>query len=86
MCHAFIQTLHIIYIDRAATRVIYNSPASRPVLFFRSDTPPVVLVTAERDAGLRQLAAERGWGMMAKPVKPPALRALMSQLLIRHRG
>lgn len=48
--------------------------------------PPVVLVTAERDAGLREMAAERGWGMMAKPVKPPALRALMSQLLIRHRG
>ncbi|MGS7836197.1 hybrid sensor histidine kinase/response regulator [Stenotrophomonas maltophilia] len=48
--------------------------------------PPVVLVTAERDAGLREMATERGWGMMAKPVKPPALRALMSQLLIRHRG
>ena len=48
--------------------------------------PPVVLVTAERDAGLREMAAERGWGMMAKPVKPPALRALMTQLLLRHRG
>jgi histidine kinase len=36
--------------------------------------------------GIAEMAAERGWGMMAKPVKPPALRALMSQLLIRHRG
>ncbi|MGE6334206.1 hybrid sensor histidine kinase/response regulator [Stenotrophomonas sp. NPDC077659] len=48
--------------------------------------PPVVLVTAEQDAALREMAAERGWGMVPKPVKPPALRALMSQLLVRHRG
>ena len=46
-------------------------------------SPPVILVTAERDALLRRQAAERGWGFLAKPVRPPALRALMSQTLLR---
>jgi len=48
-------------------------------------TPPVILLTAERDASLRRQAAERGWGFLAKPVRPPALRALMSQTLLRIR-
>jgi histidine kinase len=48
-------------------------------------SPPVILVTAERDASLRRTAAERGWGFLAKPVRPPALRALMSQTLLRIR-
>ena len=48
-------------------------------------TPPVILVTAERDASLRRQAGERGWGFLAKPVRPPALRALMSQTLLRIR-
>jgi histidine kinase len=46
-------------------------------------TPAVILVTAERDATLRRQAAERGWGFLAKPVRPPALRALVSQTLLR---
>lgn len=48
-------------------------------------SPPVILVTAERDGMLRRQSAERGWGFLAKPVRPPALRALMSQMLLRHR-
>ena len=48
-------------------------------------SPPVILVTAERDGMVRRQAAERGWGFLAKPVRPPALRALMSQMLLRHR-
>ncbi len=48
--------------------------------------PPVILVTAERDEALRAMAAEHGWGFLSKPVRPPALRALMTQLLLRHRG
>ena len=48
-------------------------------------TPPVILLTAEQDATLRRQAAERGWGFLAKPVRPPALRALMSQTLVRGR-
>ena len=48
-------------------------------------SPAVLLVTAERDATLRRQAAERGWGFLAKPVRAPALRALMSQTLLRMR-
>ena len=48
-------------------------------------SPPVILLTAERDSTLRRQAAERGWGFLAKPVRPPALRALMSQTLLRMR-
>jgi len=46
--------------------------------------PPVILVTAERDEALR--ARECNWGFLPKPVKPPALRALMTQLLLRNVG
>lgn len=48
--------------------------------------PPVILVTAERDEALKAHAAENGWGFLLKPVRPPALRALMTQVLLRHRG
>lgn len=48
--------------------------------------PPVILVTAERDDALKENAAENGWGFLSKPVRPPALRALMTQLLVRHRA
>lgn len=48
--------------------------------------PPVILVTAERDDALKQHASENGWGFLSKPVRPPALRALMTQLLVRHRA
>ncbi len=47
--------------------------------------PPVILVTAERDDALKAQAADNGWGFLSKPVRPPALRALMTQLLLRHR-
>ena len=47
-------------------------------------SPAVILVTAERDATLRRQAAERGWGFLAKPVRAPALRALVSQTLLRQ--
>jgi histidine kinase len=47
--------------------------------------PPVILVTAERDDALKAQAVENGWGFLSKPVRPPALRALMTQLLVRHR-
>lgn len=48
--------------------------------------PPVILVTAEREDALKAQATENGWGFLSKPVRPPALRALMTQLLVRHRG
>jgi histidine kinase len=60
-----------------------------PTLYARlcerwGSAPPVILVTAERDEALRALALERGWGFLAKPVKPAALRALMTQLHVRR--
>jgi Signal transduction histidine kinase regulating C4-dicarboxylate transport system len=45
--------------------------------------PQVVLVTADRDEAVRALAEERGWAYLSKPVRPPALRGLMTQLLLR---
>ncbi|KRA53903.1 histidine kinase [Pseudoxanthomonas sp. Root65] len=60
-----------------------------PTLYTRlcerwGSAPPVILVTAERDEAMRALALERGWGFLAKPVKPAALRALMTQLHVRR--
>jgi len=46
--------------------------------------PPVILVTAEHDEELKAQAQANGWGFLAKPVRPPALRSLMMQLLLRH--
>jgi len=59
-----------------------------PALFARlcerwNATPRVILVTAEPDPALRALAQERGWGFLSKPVRAPALRALMTQMLLR---
>ena len=45
--------------------------------------PQVIVITAAREEALRTLFLERGWGYLAKPVRPPALRALMMQLLLR---
>ncbi|MFT4246735.1 MAG: PAS-domain containing protein [Pseudomonas sp.] len=45
--------------------------------------PAVILITAERDEALRTLAAGNGWGFLSKPVRPAALRALMSQMLLK---
>jgi histidine kinase len=50
------------------------------------DSPPVILVTAERDEALRALAQAEGWGFLNKPVRPSALRALMTQLMLRRAG
>jgi histidine kinase len=59
-----------------------------PALFARlcerwNAAPRVILVTAEPDPALRALAQERGWGFLSKPVRAPALRALMTQMLLR---
>lgn len=62
-----------------------DGPALYPQLCERWQTePPAILVTAERDDALRLRAQDNGWGFLSKPVRPPALRALMSQLLLRR--
>lgn len=46
--------------------------------------PRVILVTAETDPVLREHARDLGWGFLLKPVRPPALRALVTQMLMRR--
>ena len=47
-------------------------------------SPQVILVTTEHHIALRRQAAEKGWGFLLKPVRPAALRALISQMLLRR--
>ncbi|PPU92168.1 hybrid sensor histidine kinase/response regulator [Xanthomonas albilineans] len=46
--------------------------------------PRLILVTGEMDTALRALAQQNGWGLLIKPVRAPALRALMTQMLLRR--
>lgn len=62
-----------------------TGPALYPQLVERwGQAPPVILITAERDEAIQQLAREHDWGLLPKPVRPPALRALMMQTRLRH--
>ena len=62
-----------------------NGPDLYPLLCERwQATPPVILVTAGHDEAIRELARAHGWGILNKPVRPPALRALIRQLLLRR--
>jgi len=45
--------------------------------------PQVILITAEHGHTIPALAARHGWAYLPKPVRPPALRALMTQLRLR---
>lgn len=64
-----------------------RGPEAMPALQQRwGRAVPVILVTAERDDALREQARAAGWGFLAKPVRPAALRALMTQLLLRGAG
>jgi len=46
---------------------------------------PAALVTADRTAAVRTLAEERGIPVVTKPVKPAALRAVISGLVAQRR-
>ncbi|MGO3127051.1 MAG: PAS-domain containing protein [Luteimonas sp.] len=48
-----------------------------------SAVPLVILVTGESDPTLRAQARDAGQGFLPKPVRPPALRALMMQMRLR---
>ena len=83
-----VQVLFGIAGKAAPERMVMGAGHHGPDVFAQlcqrwGQTPAVILVTAERDATLRRQAAERGWGFLAKPVRPPALRALVSQTLLR---
>jgi len=47
---------------------------------------PTILITADYSEALREAAQARGYLLLNKPLRPAALRALMSQLLVRHPG
>ncbi|MDR6990474.1 PAS-domain containing protein [Luteimonas sp. 3794] len=47
-------------------------------------TPLVILLTEREDAELRALAEAGDWSVLPLPVRPPALRALLSQRLLRR--
>jgi histidine kinase len=43
--------------------------------------PPVIIVSAERGPAVEGMARAKGWGYIPKPVRPAALRALMTRML-----
>ncbi|MFS4550907.1 PAS-domain containing protein [Comamonas resistens] len=64
----------------------FHGPDLYPQLCERwQQSPQVILVTAEHNIALRRQAAEKSWGFLLKPVRPAALRALISQMLLRNR-
>ncbi|MBB3344770.1 PAS-domain containing protein [Luteimonas sp. RC10] len=48
------------------------------------DAPLVILLAEREDAGLRALVEAGDWSILPMPVRPPALRALLSQRLLRR--
>jgi CheY-like chemotaxis protein len=46
---------------------------------------PAVIITADYGEEVRERARNAGFSIMRKPVKPAALRAIMSQLLLARR-
>ncbi|HXS22251.1 MAG TPA: ATP-binding protein [Steroidobacteraceae bacterium] len=62
-----------------------NGPALVPDLFRRWGAEvPVMIVSAERNAAVREQAQEKGWGFLAKPVNPSKLRAAVTHLLLKN--
>jgi Na+/proline symporter/signal transduction histidine kinase len=47
---------------------------------------PAIIVTADPSEDVRDIAARRGHAILAKPVKPAALRALMTRILAQRAG
>jgi signal transduction histidine kinase len=47
---------------------------------------PAILITADRSVRVQNLAAENGLVLLRKPVKPAALRAALSQVMLRKAG
>jgi Na+/proline symporter/signal transduction histidine kinase len=46
--------------------------------------PDVILMSAESDLDLTQVARQAGWSFLKKPIRAPQLRALLTQLLVRR--
>ena len=86
------EALALVHAGRAPQLVLMDVQMGRfdgPTLYQQlceqwQAKPALILVTAERGEALRDDAHARGWGFLSKPVRPSSLRALMSQLLLRH--
>jgi histidine kinase len=62
-----------------------TGPELYPQLVERWGSEPIViLVTAEQDDTVRAIARQHDWGYLPKPVRPAALRALITQRLLRQ--
>ena len=42
---------------------------------------PAIVITADRSAELEEAVRARGYGLLRKPIRPAALRALMTNML-----
>lgn len=67
---------------------LHAGGADGPALFARmaehwASAPQAILFTGDRDGAAQAIARRRGWCLLPKPVRPPAQRALVSQLLLR---
>ena len=61
-----------------------NGPDFVPELFRRwALEVPVIVISAERDAAVREGVQARGWGFLPKPVNPSKLRAAMTHALMK---
>ena len=50
-----------------------------------ANAPAVVWLSSQPDSAASEQAREQGWQVLAQPVRPAALRALVGQLLLRQR-
>ncbi|MGH8504592.1 MAG: hypothetical protein ACRETM_01345, partial [Stenotrophobium sp.] len=61
-----------------------TGPDCVPALFEHwKQAVPIIVISAERDPELQAFARKSGWGFLAKPIRPAALRALISGLVAR---
>ena len=61
-----------------------SGPEFVPELFRRWGMEvPVIVLSAERDAAVRESVQARGWGFLAKPVNPAKLRAAVTHMLMK---
>ncbi|HEV2271069.1 MAG TPA: ATP-binding protein [Steroidobacteraceae bacterium] len=61
-----------------------SGPEFVPELFRRWGVEvPVIVLSAERDAAVRESVQANGWGFLAKPVNPSKLRAAVTHMLMK---
>jgi DNA-binding response OmpR family regulator len=76
--HAILSDYHL---DRGATGISVLEDLER---HFGSPVP-AALITADRSGGIQAEAAERGYAVAHKPIRPGALKALVARLTAGHR-